>query len=203
MCCIYVREADLRIKCWYNHGMIEARVFVDNLEGAQKILAAHKAVPSAQFSIHDTIYRNIDVNIPLIDEFLRLRVVPDNIWPEKPVILALKQTRLRTIGKQSEIPLKLQFDKREDAEAYYTQHLEQTYVKDFDFWRIGWQYHLPNGDVVDLEIVENKYPTIEIKSETDDGMRSLCELFGIARNMIITGPSVVAVRKLLLSQGSS
>lgn len=183
--------------------MIEARVFVDSLDDAKKILAAHRAVPSAKFSIHDTIYRSVDTHIPLIDEFLRLRVIPKNIWPEKPVILAVKQTKIRTIGKQSEIPLKLQFDHREDAEAYYEEHLRQTYVKDFDFWRVGWQYHLPNGDVVDLEIVEDKYPTIEIKSETDDGMQSLCDLFGISHDMIITGPSVVAVRRLLLSQDSS
>ena len=46
-------------------------------------------------------------------------------------------------------------------------------MKDFEFWRIGWQYFLPDGDVVDLEIIEDKYPSIELKSETDDGLRAL------------------------------
>lgn len=177
--------------------MIEARVFIDNLDDAKKVLAKEKAQLQGSYKIHDTIYRHRDSNVPLIEEFLRLRVIPENIWDDKAVILAVKRTNLHQVGKDSAIPLRLSFDTRREAENYYTQYLKDTYEKDFDFWRIGWQYFLPNGDVVDLEIVEDTYPTIEFKSETDIGIKKLADTLGINRRKVITGPSVVAIRKIL------
>ena len=103
--------------------MIEARVFVDSLDSAKAILNQENAELKGKYKIHDTIYRNINKSISLIEEFLRLRVVPENIWDEKEVILALKQTELRKVGKNSSIPIKLQYDKREEAEKYYNQNL--------------------------------------------------------------------------------
>lgn len=177
--------------------MIEARVFVESLDNEKKVLKQENAELKGKYKIHDTIYRSINKDVSLIDEFLRLRVVPENIWNEKEVILALKQTQLRKIGKNSHIPIKLQFDKRGEAEEYYAQNLQDKYVKDFEFWRIGWQYFLPNGDVADLEIIEDKYPSIELKSGTDKGMEKLLSRFNIQKHDVITGPSVVAVRDLL------
>ena len=177
--------------------MIEARVFVDSLDDAKNILAQESAELKGKYKIHDTIYQNVDKSIPLIEEFLRLRVVPENIWEEKEVILALKQTELRKIGKNSHIPIKLQYNKREEAEAYYEQNLKDDYLKDFEFWRIGWQYFLPNGDVVDLEIIEDKYPSIELKSKTDTSMEELLNRFNVKKEDVITGPSVVAVRNMI------
>jgi adenylate cyclase class IV len=178
--------------------MIEARVFVDSLDSAKSILKQENAELKGKYKIHDTIYRNVDKSIPLIEEFLRLRVVPENIWDEKEVIIALKQTELHKVGKNSHIPIKLQYDRREEAEEYYKQNLKDEYVKDFDFWRIGWQYSLPNGDVVDLEIIEDKYLSIELKSETDAGMEKLLDKFNVKKEDVITGPSVVAVRDILI-----
>ena len=174
--------------------MIEARVFVDNLDNARKILEQENAELKGKYKIHDTIYRNIDKNIPLIEEFLRLRVAPKNIWDDKKVILALKQTELHKVGKDSRIPIKLQYNKREEAEEYYEQNLKDKYVKDFDFWRIGWQYFLPTGDVVDLEVIEDNHPSIELKSATDVGMEKLLHKFSVKKEDVIKGPSVVAVK---------
>ncbi len=178
--------------------MIEARVFVDSLDSAKNLLKQENAELKGKYKIHDTIYRNVDKSIPLIEEFLRLRVVPENIWNEKKVILALKQTELRKVGKNSHIPIKLQYDERKEAEEYYDRNLKDRYVKDFDFWRIGWQYFLPNGDVVDLEVIENNYHSIELKSDTDGGMEKLLDKFNIKEEDVISGPSVVAVRDLLI-----
>lgn len=177
--------------------MIEARVFVDSLDNAKKTLEQENAELKGKYQIHDTIYRSIDKHISLIDEFLRLRVIPENIQDEKAVILAVKKTKLRKVGKDSHIPIKRQFDKREEAEMYYAQNLKGQYTKDFAFWRIGWQYSLPNGDVVDLEIIENTYPSIEFKSETDTGMERLLHKFTIKKEAVITGPSVVAVKDIV------
>jgi hypothetical protein len=177
--------------------MIEARIFTDILDDAKTILQTQKAVNKGAYKIVDEIFRSRDVTLPLIDEFLRLRVMHENIWNDKDVVLAVKRTRLQTVGKNSDIPLKLQFDRMEDAEAYYAKHLSTQYVKDFSFSRIGWQYIMDNDDVVDLEIIEDYYPSIEFKSETADGIEKLLSLFNIPRNQVITGPSVVAVRKML------
>lgn len=171
--------------------MIEARVFVDSLDDAENILKQESAELKGKYKIHDTIYRNINKSIPLIAEFLRLRVIPENIWNDKKVILALKQTELRKIGKSSRIPIKLQYNKREEAEKYYEQNLKDRYVKDFDFWRIGWQYRLPNGDEVDLEIIEDKYPSIELKSETEGGMERLLDKFKLKRKTLSQDPRLL------------
>jgi hypothetical protein len=177
--------------------MIEARIFTDSLNNAKTILQAQKAVYKGTYKIIDEIFRNKNKAIPLIDEFLRLRVLPENIWDDKDVVLAIKKTRLRTIGKNSEIPLKLQFNRREDAEAYYDKHLRTQYIKDFSFSRVGWQYIMNNGDVVDLEIIEDNYPSIEFKSETTSGMEDLLTLFNVSSDQVIIGPSAVAVKDRL------
>ncbi len=178
--------------------MIEARIFVDNLDFANSILKKEHAKLKGKYKIHDSIYRNIDKSIPLIEEFLRLREIPENIWGEKNVILALKQTELREVGKDSHVPIKLQYDTREQAEEYYERNLKDKYVKDFEFWRIGWQYRLLNDDEIDLEIIEDKYFSIEFKSETDNGLASLLRKFNVKKEEVIIGPSVVAVRTILL-----
>jgi len=179
--------------------MIEARIFVNDLDNAKEILRQENAELKGKYKIYDTIYRNVDKSIPLIEEFLRLRIIPENIWEDKEVILALKRTELHKVGKDSYIPIKLQYDKREEAEEYYEQNLKDEYVKDFAFWRIGWQYRLPNGDEVDLEIVEDRYPSIELKSETDAGLEKILDKFNVKKEDVITGPSVVAVRNILIS----
>lgn len=177
--------------------MIEARIFTDSLDDANKKLQELNAINQGQYKIHDEIYRSVDNSVSLIDEFLRLRVVPENIWNEKAVILALKQTNLRALGKNSHIPLKLQFDTKQEAKEYLTHHLKDDYVFDFSFSRIGWQYFLPNGDVVDLEVLEDVYPTIEFKSETDEGIRKLLRLFTISDSEVMRGPSVLAFRNIV------
>lgn len=183
--------------------MIEARIFLDSLDGAREVLQQGNAELNGKYQIHDTIYRNINTEIPLAEEFLRLRVIPENIWDEKAVILALKQTELRKLGKNSHIPIKIQFDVREEAEEYYEENLKDTYAKDFEFRRIGWQYFLPSGDVVDLEVIEDEHPSIEFKSETDAGMEKLLEKFEVKQADIIIGPSVLAAKAILRSQASS
>ena len=177
--------------------MIEARVFTDSLDHAKEVLESESAVLKGKYVIQDTIYRNIDDHISLTDEFLRLRVIPENIWDEKQVILALKRTRLRDIGKNSDIPFKLQFDHKEEAAEYYDQNLKDRFVRAFSFSRIGWQYLLPSGDVVDLEVVEDIYPSIEFKSGTDEGIQRLLSRFDVDQKEVITGPSVVAVKDKL------
>ena len=179
--------------------MIEARVFVKELDSARAVLDVEKADFKGFYKIHDTIFQNDITKTPLSEEFLRLRYIPENIWDEKAVILAIKKTIVRTTGKVSNIPAKIQIDNLEDAQRYYENNFRDTYSEDYSFWRDGWQYYLPNGDVVDLEIVEDDYPTIEFKSETDDGILALIAKFGISKHQIIDGPSVTAIRKLLKS----
>lgn len=177
--------------------MIEARIFIDDIEPARDKLIKLGATDQGRYVIDDEVYRNIDNTVSLTDEFLRLRVIPENIWDEKSVILALKQTKLRTLGKNSHIPLKLQFDTKEEAAAYYEEHLKDAYTFDFSFSRVGWQYFLPNGDVVDLEILEDKYPSIEFKSHTDEGIQLLLGKFAVADHRVMRGPSVVAFKDVL------
>lgn len=91
----------------------------------------------------------------------------------------------------------MQFDNVDEAKNYFDNNLSDIYKEDFQFWREGWQYILPNGDVVDLEVAEDRFPTIEFKSETESGIKSLIDKFDVAHEQIIIGPSVVAMRKLI------
>lgn len=175
--------------------MIEARIFTDEIDTARSTLEKLGAVSQGKYVIDDEVYRNRDESVSLVDEFLRIRSIPENIWEEKPFIIALKQTQLRTVGKESRIPLKLQFDTKADAQEYFRLNLQNEYVFDYAFSRVGWQYFLPNGDVVDLEILENAYPSIEFKSTTGHGVERLLGLFAVSHDQVITGPSVMAFKQ--------
>jgi hypothetical protein len=84
-----------------------------------------------------------------------------------------------------------------EAEEYYNAHLADDYVFDFAFSRVGWQYVLSNGDVVDLEILEDTHPSIEFKSDTDEGVKKLLGMFAVSERDVIKGPSVTVFRQVV------
>jgi hypothetical protein len=176
--------------------MLEARAFVSEIESARKILD-EEAYFKGEYICRDAIYISQDPSISLADEFLRLRVNEKNIWKEKDVILAIKQTKQKKIGKDSIIPLKKEFDTEEEAKKYIAENFHDRFKFDFQFTRLGWQYDL-EGDQVDLEKVENVPTcyTIEVKSSTDEGLQKLLDMLGITS--VIAGPSVVEIKRLLI-----
>ncbi len=172
--------------------MFDARNFIQDLEPAKKILEAQGAVLKGHYVIHDCIYKATDGT--LIDSvFLRLRLVPVNIWNEKAVIVAIKNTQKKEVGKVSVIPLKKEFDTKEEAEVFIQQNYASQFTFDFEFDREGWQYDL-GEDQVDLENIEG-HCSIEFKSKTEEGLRKLLDLFNAED--LIRGPSVVAIKKIL------
>jgi hypothetical protein len=177
--------------------MIEARAFGVDIEKIRRILEQKGAISSDKFEIHDTIYVRKDGSASIADEFLRLRVVPLNVWVDKPVIVSIKRTKLHDLGKESAIPSRIEFDTNEEAVLYIKKNLAAQYTVDFSYSRIGWQYILPNGDVADLEIIENKYNSVEIKSDTDAGIARLANELHIDPSLFIKGPSASAVKELL------
>ncbi len=182
--------------------MKDARIFTSNLDGARKILAEQKAVCKGDYKIHDIIYSPKDTTKSLANEFLRLRLVPRNIWDEKAVVLTIKQTKLNTIGKESVIPLKLQFDHETDARKYLQHNLADKYTFDYEFERTGWQYFMPNDDGVDLEDINGHF-SIEFKSSTQAGLEKLLKTFGIDVHEVIKGPSVTAIKEKLFPKEKS
>ncbi len=174
--------------------MIDARTFSADIEEARKILEGNGAILKGEYAIHDIIFAPKDADMTLADEFLRLRLVPKNIWNEKPFIVAIKRTALKTVGKESAIPLRQDFDTEASARKYITENLADTFDFSFEFDRIGWQYDMGTNQV-DLEIIEGRHPSIEFKSPTEEGLAKLLELFGNPK--IMPGPSVVAIKELL------
>ncbi|HEY0908205.1 MAG TPA: hypothetical protein VGE35_02540 [Candidatus Paceibacterota bacterium] len=179
--------------------MKDARIFLNSLDEARKILAEHGAVSKGYYEIHDIIYAPKDASKTIADEFLRLRLVPVNIWNEKAVVLAIKNTKSNVVGKESVIPLKLQFDQESEARAYIEANLADKYAFDYEFSRIGWQYFMPNGDGVDLEDIEG-HRSIEFKSPTQEGLEKILDIFGVKREDVIKSASVVAVKEMLSSK---
>lgn len=175
--------------------MFDARIFPSELESFRKILNENQAVLKGEYAIHDVIFALKDSDQWIDKVFLRLRLVPKNIWDEKPFVVAVKQTELKEVGKQSVIPVKKQFDTEEKARKF----IEENYADKFDFLyefdRTGWQYDM-GTEQVDLEDIEGVY-SIEFKSPTEDGLKNLLTLFSVADKDVIPGPSVVAIRDLL------
>jgi polyphosphate kinase 2 (PPK2 family) len=88
--------------------------------------------------------------------------------------VAIKNTELKQIGKNSIIPLKKEFDTVEEGRAFIEANLADQFTYDYDSHCIGWQYDL-GADQVDLEDIEG-HASIEFKSQTDEGLKKLFEL---------------------------
>ncbi len=175
--------------------MFDARIFLTELESAKKTLSDNCANFKGEYVIHDYIFRSTNPQEALEKVFLRLRLVPMNMWSDKSVVVAIKNTEKREVGKQSIIPIKREFDTEAQAQEFIKENYSNSFVFDFDFKRRGWQYDLPNGDQVDLEDIEDNY-SIEFKSKSEKGLRTLLGLFNVEPNDVVQGPSVVAIKKI-------
>jgi hypothetical protein len=175
--------------------MFDARTFPSSIDKAQKILMQESADFKGEYTIHDIIFSSKDPEQTLDKIFLRLRLVPQNIWNEKPFIVAIKNTDIKEVGKQSIIPLKKQFDTEIDARDFInTNYLDQfEYAYEFD--RKGWQYDL-GEDQIDLEDIESHF-SIEYKSQTENKLKELLKKFNVYSEDVIKGPSVIAIRNIL------
>ena len=173
--------------------MLEARTFVENFDKAKEVLKSMNATLKGEYRIHDIIFTSNDSNKTMVDEFLRLRIIPKNIWKEKDFIVAIKNTEVKNIGKNYTIPLKKEFDSKEEAQNFIDENLLDRFNYSFEFDRIGWQYDLPEGQI-DLEDIEG-HCSIEVKSKTEEGLKNLVILFDIKDT--IKGPSVDAVKNIL------
>jgi len=177
--------------------MLDARTFPPNLTTARTILTERNRNFKGEYEIRDLIYKSKDPSQTLATVFLRLRFIPLNIWNEKQVIVSIKNTELKSVGKQSIIPVKEQFDTEADARAFIEQNYSDTFEFDFEFSRRGWQYDL-NGDQVDLEEIES-YTSIEYKSKTEEGLRALLDTFGVTDDQVLKGPSVIEMRNRIMN----
>lgn len=176
--------------------MLDARTFPPNLTTARTILTEKNWNFKGEYEIRDLIYKSKDPSQTLATVFLRLRFIPLNIWNEKQVIVSIKNTELKSVGKQSIIPVKEQFDIEADARAFIEQNYSDTFEFDFEFSRRGWQYDL-NGDQVDIEEIES-YASIEYKSKTEEGLRALLDTFGVTDDEVLKGPSVIEMRNRIV-----
>ena len=161
--------------------MIDARNFVDSLDEARDILLKENATFKGEYDIHDIIYKLKDSSVGIEKTFLRLRIVPINIWNEKPYIVSIKQTELKEVGKESIIPVKVQFDTEQEARDFVQEKYSNMFEYDFEFSRKGWQYDL-GEDQVDLEDIQG-HCSIEFKSKTVEGLNALLLKFN-AQNLM-------------------
>jgi adenylate cyclase class IV len=179
--------------------MIEARLFVSEVDTTRKILEKNCAVFKGKYVLTDKIYSSYSPKKMLNDEFLRLRTYQKNIWPKKDVIVAVKIHEQKEIGVDTEIPLKKEFDTKEEAERFIEENLLDKYKYEYEFSRTGWQYHLGN-DEIDLERVDDleNFYTIEFKSDTVEGLKKLEILLQIKNT--IRGSIASHIGKLILEK---
>ncbi len=85
------------------------------------------------------------------------------------------------------MPLKKEFDTKEEAEKFIEKNLLDRYTYEYEFSRTGWQYHLGN-DEIDLERVDDlkNFYTVEFKSKTVEGLKNLETLLQLKNT--IRGP---------------
>ena len=120
-------------------------------------------------------------------------MIKKNIWQEKDFVVVVKNTDVKSIGKNSIIPIREEFDTEMEARKYIEENLSGNFMYDYEFDRTGWQYDL-GEDQVDLEDIEGHF-SIELKSNTEEGLKKILGTFGIQET--IKGPSVVTVKKML------
>ena len=120
--------------------MLEARTFVDTLDRAKEILEKEGAIFRGRYIIKDIVFSSTDKSLPLEKVFLRLRLIPENIWNEKDVIVSIKQTELQEVGKNSIIPVRKEFDTEEEAREFIEKNYSQKFEFAYEFEREGWQY---------------------------------------------------------------
>jgi hypothetical protein len=176
--------------------MLDARTFPPNLTTARAVLAEQHWNFKGEYKIRDCIFKSKDPSQTLATVFLRLRFIPLNIWNEKKVIVSIKNTELKSVGKKSIIPVREQFDTEDEARTFIQQNYSDTFEFDFEFRRVGWQYDL-NGDQVDLEEIEG-YASVEYKSPTESGLRALLDTFGVTDDEVLKGPSVIEMRNRIV-----
>ncbi len=175
--------------------MYDARTFPKSLEQAKEILKKKGASFAGYYEITDRIYISKDKAQGIDKVFLRLRSVPVNIWSDKQYVVVIKNTELAGVGKQSIIPIKEQFDTKEEAELFVNTHYKDVFDFAFEFDRIGWKYFI-GEDGIDLEEIEG-HPSIEYKSKTEEGLRELLQTFSVSDTEVIKGPSVMVVQNML------
>lgn len=176
--------------------MFDARIFPTTLKDAEKILLKEKAVLKGDYIIKDKIFASKDLSQTLDKVFLRLRIISRNIWDDKPIVVVIKNTEVKKVGKQSIIPLKKEFDTESEATKFIQENYADQFEFAFEFNRIGWQYFL-GEDGIDLEEIET-HPSIEFKSPTEEGLQRLLKIFNINESEVIKGPSVVVIKNLLI-----
>lgn len=173
--------------------MFDARVFVPQLDNARNILNRTNATFQGEYVIHDAIYRSTNPSYSLGYTFLRLRHIIKNIWNEKDYIVTIKNTELLSVGKQSHIQARAEFDNKENALNYIQQNYANDFTFLYEFNRTGWQYNR-GEDQIDLEDIEGRC-SIEFKSPTHEGLLQLLKEFEAPEP--IRGPSVIAIQTLL------
>ncbi len=176
--------------------MLEARTFLKEIDYAKKILEENGAIFKGEYICHDFIFSSIDKNISIQDEFLRLRINKKNIWEGKDVILAIKITEQKSIGKNSIIKIRKEFDTESEAILFIENNYKDLFEFDFEFTRTGWQYDL-GLDQIDLERLDDMSDcySIEIKSDTEEGLFRLKEMLNIKDT--IKGPTALEIKKIL------
>lgn len=178
--------------------MFEARAFVLDIETAKKVLEDNHAIYKGEYRCRDLIFLPIgQVGSEYVgDKFLRLRIYEKNIWNKKRVVVAIKKTEKKEVGKSSIIYICKEFDSEIEARRYIQDSFGNDFTFDFEFTRTGWQYDL-GDDQIDLEKVEdieNCY-TIEVKSLTQRGLQQLTRMFNLI--FVVKGSMVGAMKRLL------
>ncbi len=175
--------------------MFDARTFPKTLDDTKRILLEKEAVFKGEYKIHDIIFSSKNPKETLDKVFLRLRLIPVNIWDEKGIIVAIKNTELKEVGKQSKILIKEQFDTEADARKFIEENYSDRFQYFFEFDRTGWQYFI-GEDGIDLEDIEGHF-SIEFKSKTEEGLRKLLSAFNIQAEEVLKDPSIIIIRDLL------
>ena len=176
--------------------MIEARVFVSEIESTKKLLEENNAVLKGEYVLCDKIYSSYNPVKGLDDEFLRVRTHHKDIWNNPHVLVAVKIHEQKEIGVDTVVPLKKGFENEEEALLFVSENLAGQYKYEYEFNRTGWQYSL-GKDEIDLERVDDleNFYTIEFKSNTVEGLKKLETLLQLKD--VIRGPIASHMKELL------
>ena len=166
----------------------EIRAYIPDIKSTIKKLENLGARFKGDYALIDYIYKLKDDSkkIDLNNEFMRIREYEKSQWIHKKYVLVNKVTKWEDGNRLISVPLKREFDKKEDAE----KEISDSYELNFKFHKHGFEYELKTLKIF-VEEIEYLEPTIEVTAEDKESIDNLFKKLDVSERTFKSVPKLI------------
>jgi len=166
----------------------EIRAYILDIESTIKKLENLGAEFKGDYAFTDYIYKLKDDSkkIDLNNEFMRIREYEKSQWTHKKYVLVHKLTRWKDGNRFIFVPLKKEFDKKQDAE----KEISNSYELNFKFHKHGFEYWFKSLKI-HVEEIEYLEPTIEVTAEDKESIDNLFKKLDVSETIFKSVPKLI------------